>query len=301
MGAIVAIIRQQNVFSLFAMIGGAVWATGNLCTVPIVKCIGLARGLLVWGVTNMITGWFVSLMGLLGQPPAQITNRFMNYLGVIFCVSCVFISSFIMNEAEEKEDIPRRVSSVGNLSTAVISVSNDPEPLIPVTDNGTSWVDRLSSSQRKLVGYGLSIFAGLMYGVNFDPCDYAWRKWYKDSYQAMDMEFSQFCGILLASFFYLCCYCIYKKNKPDVYVKSIFPGFLSGLMWGIAQTGWFFANASLGPVISFPIICCGPTIVSSIWGMTLYKEITGKRNTILLVVLVIVMLTGSILVGCSKK
>ena len=72
-------------------------------------------------------------------------------------------------------------------------------------------------------------------------------------------------------------------------------------MWGIAQTGWFFANASLGPVISFPIICCGPTIVSSIWGMTLYKEITGKRNTILLVVLVIVMLTGSILVGCSKK
>ena len=35
--------------------------------------------------------------------------------------------------------------------------------------------------------------------------------------------------------------------------------------------------------------------------MTLYKEITGKRNTILLVVLVIVMLTGSILVGCSKK
>lgn len=141
--------------------------------VPIVKCIGLARGLLVWGVTNMITGWFVSLMGLLGQPPAQITNRFMNYLGVIFCVSCVFISSFIKNEEEEKEDIPRRVSSVGNLSTAVISVSNDPEPLIPVTDNGTSWVDRLSSSQRKLVGYGLSIFAGLMYGVNFDPCDYA--------------------------------------------------------------------------------------------------------------------------------
>ena len=40
LGAIVALIRQQNVFSLFAMIGGAIWATGNLCTVPIVKCIG---------------------------------------------------------------------------------------------------------------------------------------------------------------------------------------------------------------------------------------------------------------------
>ena len=40
MGAIVAVIRQENVFSLFAMLGGMIWATGNLCTVPIVKCIG---------------------------------------------------------------------------------------------------------------------------------------------------------------------------------------------------------------------------------------------------------------------
>lgn len=40
MGAIVAICRQMNVFSLFAMLGGALWATGNVFTVPIVKCIG---------------------------------------------------------------------------------------------------------------------------------------------------------------------------------------------------------------------------------------------------------------------
>ena len=40
MGAIVAICRQVNVFSLFARIGGALGATGNVCTVPIVKCIG---------------------------------------------------------------------------------------------------------------------------------------------------------------------------------------------------------------------------------------------------------------------
>lgn len=249
----------------------------------------------------MITGWFVSLVGILGQDKAQITNPMMNYIGVALCASCVVISSFIKNEEEEKEALPRRVSSVGNLSTAVITESVDPEPLIPVTDKGTSWVDKLSSGQKKLVGYGLSVFAGLMYGLNFDPCHYAWKKWYSESYKEMDMEFSQFCGILLASFFYLCCYCIYKKNKPDVYVKSIFPGFISGIMWGIAQTGWFYANTLLGPVISFPIICCGPTIVSSIWGMTLYDEITGKKNTILICVVVVVMLTGSIFVGCSKN
>ena len=119
-------------------------------------------------------------------------------------------------------------------------------------------------------------------------------------YAKMDMEFSQFCGILLASFVYLCCYCIYKKNKPDVYVKSIFPGFLSGLMWAVAQTGWFYANAMSSPVVTFPIICCGPTIVSSIWGMTLYKEITGTKNAILLAIVVCVMIAGAVCVALSQ-
>ena len=251
----------------------------------------------------MLTGWFVSLKGLLGQPKADITNPMLNYIGVACCVSCVFISSFVKNnDDKEDEEHPRRVSSVGNLSTAVITAADDSEPLLPITDKGTSWVDKLSSTQKQVVGYGLSVFAGMMYGLNFDPCDYAWKRWYKDlGYQQMDMEFSQFCGTLLASFFYLCCYCIYKGNAPDIYPRSIFPGFLSGLMWGVAQTGWFFANASLGQVISFPIICCGPTIVSSIWSMTLYKEITGKKNVILIFVLVCILITGSIFVGCSKN
>lgn len=265
----------------------------------VVLKVGLARGLLIWGITSMITGWAVSLFGWLGQTKAEIAHPALNYIGVALCASCVVISSFIKNTEEEKGEIPKRVSSVGNLGSAVITAINDPEPLIPITDTHTSWVDRLSSSQRSIVGYGLSVFAGLMYGVNFFPCNYAWQKWFPNA-QKMDMEFSQFCGILLASFVYLCIYCLYKKNKPDVYVKSIFPGFLSGLMWGVAQTGWFYANAYTGETISFPIICCGPTIVSSIWGMTLYKEITGKRNALLLSVVVVVMIAGSMCVSLSK-
>ena len=31
---------------------------GNLLVVPVVKMIGLTMGLTVWGVTNMLNGWF---------------------------------------------------------------------------------------------------------------------------------------------------------------------------------------------------------------------------------------------------
>jgi len=43
-------------FEPVAMLGGAVWATGNLLVVPIVKSIGLGLGLCTWGSINMFTG-----------------------------------------------------------------------------------------------------------------------------------------------------------------------------------------------------------------------------------------------------
>ena len=58
----------------------------------------------------MITGWFISLVGILGQDKAQITNPMMNYIGVALCASCVVISSFIKNEEEEKEALQRKAA-----------------------------------------------------------------------------------------------------------------------------------------------------------------------------------------------
>ena len=30
---------------------------GNICVVPIVKCIGLGLGLCIWGMLNLLSGW----------------------------------------------------------------------------------------------------------------------------------------------------------------------------------------------------------------------------------------------------
>ena len=107
-----------------------------------------------------------------------------------------------------------------------------------------------------------------MYGTNFTPCNYVLPNY--PGAEKIDLEFSQFSGILLTSFFYLVIYCIYKKNNPAVYPKALAPGFLSGFLWGVAQISWFYDNDGLGEVISFPIITCGPTIVSSLWSCFLY-------------------------------
>ena len=55
-------------FEPLAMLGGAIWFTGNLCVVPIVKCIGLGLGLCIWGSANMLAGWASAHFGILGVP-----------------------------------------------------------------------------------------------------------------------------------------------------------------------------------------------------------------------------------------
>ncbi|KAF4799479.1 Transmembrane protein [Turdus rufiventris] len=54
---VVNLIQNCPRFWPLAMVGGFMWATGNVTVVPIVKTIGLALGLLIWASFNLLTGW----------------------------------------------------------------------------------------------------------------------------------------------------------------------------------------------------------------------------------------------------
>jgi len=70
----------------------------------------------------------------------------------------------------------------------------------------------------------------------------------------MDYVFAHFTGILVTSTVYMLIYSAFMKNKPRIYPEVILPGFLSGVMWAVADIGWFVANDTLSQPISFPII-----------------------------------------------
>ena len=99
---------------------------------------------------------------------------------------------------------------------------------------------------------------------------------------------------------YMLAYCCYKRSTPVLYPRVILPGFLSGLMWAAAQTAWFVANASLSVAVAFPLITSGPGIVSSLWGVFVFKEITGRRNFVVLGAAIALALTGCVLIGVAK-
>ena len=71
-------------------------------------------------------------------------------------------------------------------------------------------------------------------------------------------------------------------------------------MWAIAQTAWFVANDALSLAVAFPIITSGPGIVSSLWGVFVFKEIRGTRNLGFLSLAIVLSVAGCVMIGLSK-
>jgi glucose uptake protein GlcU len=116
----------------------------------------------------------------------------------------------------------------------------------------------------------------------------------------LDYVFSQFCGIYLASVFWMLVYCVGMNNKPKLYPEAVFPGFISGVMWAIAQFSWFVSNECLQYSVSFPLTTGGPGYIASAIGIY-YGEISGKRNFQFLSVSLCFQVVGFILISLSNK
>jgi len=299
-GLVVNIIRGQPEFQPVAMCGGLIWATGNLLTVQIVKRIGLAMGLLIWGATNLCAGWLSGVVGLMGikKQTDDITSWPLNYTGVILGLVAMGIAAFIEPEINENEDypiavlvgednIPRSGSNIQQTSGTLDDSSIDiPYSLITNGKQPSGEEEPKSPTRERFIGIILSIIAGTCYGINFDPPQYVIDNYDGASQESIDYVFSHFCGILLASTFWFAVYCAYKtyyvKQPVEVYPRVILPGFISGMLWGMAQTSFFVANQKLDFVVSFPLISLGPGFVGFLWGVFVFKEIRGIRNYLFL-------------------
>jgi len=159
-------------------------------------------------------------------------------------------------------------------------VNNDDETLALLeSEVEKDFLDSLEPIHKRILGVLLALIAGILYGTNFDPPQYVMDNCKNNcSQNGLDYVFPHFCGIYITSTFYFLLYSIIKKNRPLVSPEVAYPGFLSGMMWCLADVCWFVANSSLKLIISFPIISIIPGVVASLWGILAYNEIKGRRN-----------------------
>uniref|UniRef100_A0A8C6KAQ3 Transmembrane protein 144b n=1 Tax=Nothobranchius furzeri TaxID=105023 RepID=A0A8C6KAQ3_NOTFU len=267
------IFFQSPKFHPLAMLGGAIWATGSVTVVTIVKAIGLGLGILIWGSSSLLMGWASSRFGWFGIDPQDVSKPVLNYCGAALCLVSGMIFVFVKSDVKlhlEPETVPlliERVSSYSRPSAAY-------------------WIDAVGPKQRRIIGCLLAVVSGLLYGCSFVPILYIKNHsmcpdsaFYGASDYDVDYVPAQTSGVFVASTVYFTIYCAVMKSKPRVYSRVILPGFLSGLMWTVGTYSWFLANNYLTSVITFPIVTAGYGLVAALWGSLVFREIKVRMKT----------------------
>jgi hypothetical protein len=200
------------------------------------------------------------------------------------------------------------VEEATTTETTTILLRNDDGGATKVTATRTyeeaekDFFDEWSENSKRLFGIFCAICAGVFFGCSFDPSQYVIDNHYDGNDDALNYVFAHYTGILITSWFYTIAYCCYKNYnnlKPFIPSDCILPGTLSGIMWGIAQIGWFYANGQLGFAITFPFASSGPGFIGSLWGIFLFKEITGTKNLMILGLAFLITVVALIMVVLS--
>lgn len=288
-------------FEPVAMLGGAIWAAGNLCVPFIIKRCGLGIGQLVWGATNMLTGWATGTFGLFGVNRATVANPELNYIGVLLslCSLAIFTQMGEDEKAKEKLDEERPLVA-GRGGGGPEAGGAD------VARGGGVRVDARPSGGF-LAGFVVALFAGVLFGSNFNPPTVLQQQGQRDvaaglapthSVKATDYVLSHFAGILL---FTMVAFSAFKLSGSACYVGAdvVLPGLGAGVFWGVAQVCWFNANSVLSFVVAFPIIVGIPGVIAALLGVVLFGENRGKRNLSLLALVVCIQAVSLICIATS--
>jgi len=263
-------------FHAISVLGGVIWATGNMLVVPIIQSIGLGMGMVVWSSTTLFTGWATGVFGLFGVNKNEFSHPHFNYIGVVLSFIALCLNFFIKPNVETTLQ-PAMCPEYG-------IIQNQDKVLLSSPPKEESWITRLSPYKRRYLGLGLSIFAGFFFGSSFTPSQYIIDTHFGGHDSALNYVFPFYTGIFLASSGYFIGYVSYLKLRNKVPFMSedlILPGLCTGSLWAIANTATMIANEDFGLSIVFPIIATVPGAIASCWGIFKFGEIKGRHNFII--------------------
>ncbi|KIH48981.1 hypothetical protein ANCDUO_20945 [Ancylostoma duodenale] len=148
------------------------------------------------------------------------------------------------------------------------------------------------------------MFCGLFYGNMWLPVNY--MKNHPSEFPDAPIDstfyvFSFFCGVMCTSVFIFIIYCIVKRNRPWMNPEAAVPSMLGGAMMAIAMTAFVIAIDTLDQAIAYPICAMTPGLVTSLWSILYFREITGRQNLLRLATAYAFTLVGVTLVTISKK
>uniref|UniRef100_A0A7E4VZK1 Transmembrane protein 144 n=1 Tax=Panagrellus redivivus TaxID=6233 RepID=A0A7E4VZK1_PANRE len=307
-GVGIQIAQGMPKVNLLASVGGILYATGNVCSVPIVKGIGIGLGMLIWGSIQITIGWCIARFGMFGTKVQEVQNDPMNYAGLVLTIVSGIMFVFVKSEENEstpqepKKDTPLKNpppmdtgdASNNNSATSESTASTD----LPSVDKKVS-LPKLSKT--KIICIAMSVALGILHGFMMTPIVYIQDTDSNASQNVLDYVFSHYCGVFTFSTLYFFAYTLVMRGKPYIHAELVLPSILYGILWSVAMVLFFISNHKLSQTVSYPITARLPAIIGALTDVFFYKSIKGKKNLAFLGVSVSLGIIGVVLVGLSNN
>lgn len=279
------------VLSTEGLLGGFVWALGNLLTVPIVQRIGVGLGLSIWGGTSMVVTFLFSRLSIFGLVPDELHAPAAGYLGALLGCLSLAIFSFVETDAKAGGDsgLARPLAADVEEESSGLLYAGAPggdaqQRERPVPPPGPGPAAAGKAKQERVMGIAFAFLAGCFYGVQFVPLSIHGQQYPKPAGEGelthqIRFFFSQFLGIYATS---LVAFCVYlaRRGKSAFLLppKAVLPSILSGVLWTVACMASMLAVSTLGLGIGYPLTSNGAFLCNAAWSIFYFKEVKGRRN-----------------------
>eukprot|EP00002_Diphylleia_rotans_P035986 TRINITY_DN7893_c0_g1_i1.p1 TRINITY_DN7893_c0_g1~~TRINITY_DN7893_c0_g1_i1.p1 ORF type:complete len:374 (+),score=83.32 TRINITY_DN7893_c0_g1_i1:50-1171(+) len=282
---------NEMVLESGGLLGGSLWALGNLMVPLVIRLLGLGPAMCLWSAGGLLSGYMSGRFGFFGVGKTAIRDDLdaINILGAIFGVVAIFFYSSVKKDSElESENLEKQPILENQGYDSSFSIATKPRssinasPALAQSINIWSFVDDMPVKPRKIAGVILAVCIGLIYGLTGIP-NQLWAEDNDDDGEfcknktRLDFAFSQYLGIFLFTNFAFICYILYTKNKPQIFPETILPAFISGVMWAIASSITFVTNSVLSYGASYPVVSIVPVLVTSMWSILYFHEVTHPK------------------------
>ncbi|KAF8360658.1 hypothetical protein PRIPAC_87581, partial [Pristionchus pacificus] len=296
-GFFINIARGFPAFNYIAAIGGVLYATGNVFSVPIIEGIGVGLGMLIWGTIQVLVGWGVARFGIFDLlAPSPTLHNVLNYIGMAVTVICGILFVFVRHHEEEKvEDIQKEDSEI----TVEMEEINSKK----MEEKSTPTLQSVKNVAIKKIPYLIMACSlGVLHGLMMSPVDIAKQNTEdkSDKYYMFDFVFSYFSTVFAFSTLYFILYCIVRRGKAHVKAELVVPSVIYGCLWSVGMTLWFLSADRLAQTVAYPITTRLPAIIGALIDVFIYRSIQGRKNIAYFAFVIGLGILGVVLIALSN-
>lgn len=277
-------------FSYLGASAGSLYVIGIICSFAAVQFVGIGIAQGVWGGAAILVSFLWGVLAL-GDTVDSVGVACLSLLTLMLGTAGIACNDVIADLLFPKLKSQENVIGEDPLLTSLI------EEGYPVETNDNNHSNKRT---RKTFTSGIlsALGVGLFGGSVLVPMAFV-----GESLSGLAFLPSFGIGVIITSTLILSVYYGFiKRTNPfeSFTLQGFLLGILSGIIWNLGNVCSIFAILGLGYAIAYPIFQCA-LFFAGLWGIFVFKEITGKSRILVFFLSGIILLSGAVVLSVNTN